>query len=174
MYQAAWQYAADLNIKREPYWLVLLGNSGVGKTHLARELYRHFMDYSRFELSVDPEHNRITGNTGQFVDWRKFCGDLRGGSFGRIDDIEDDWFVVLDDVGSEHDPNGFIASALDRIINSRSQLGKVKWTVITCNLTLEQVAERMDTRIADRMMRNHSVVIQSDLDSWTIKERAAA
>lgn len=168
MFQAAKEFAGDLNYSK-PRWLTLLGPSGIGKTHLAREIYRHFRDYSCFEIGFDSRRQRVIGNTGQFCDWRKFCGDLRGGSFGRIDDLEEDWFVVLDDIGSEHDPNGFIASALDRICNTRSREGAVKWTVITCNLLLSQIVDRLDTRIADRMMRNGSVVIESNLPSYSLQ-----
>lgn len=163
IYEAAASFASELNYGR-PRWLSLLGNSGVGKTKLAKEVYRHFLDYSRFEIDLDASRNQITGNTGQFCDWRKFCGDLRGGSFGRIEDLESEWFVVLDDIGTEHDPNGFIASALDRIANTRSK--GPKWTLITCNLGLEQIAKRLDQRIADRMLREGNVVLESDLESW--------
>lgn len=157
-------FAADMNHTR-PRWMTITGQSGIGKTMLAREVYRHFMDYSRFEIGLDRLDNRIIGNTGQFVDWRRFCKDIRGGAFGRIDDICDDWFVVLDDIGTEYDPNGFIASTLDRVMNSR--LGK--WTLITCNLSLRQVAEKIDTRIADRMMRDGSEIYESHLESFALQ-----
>lgn len=169
MFDAVAKFASELNHER-PHWLCLLGHSGIGKTHIAREVYRHFMDFARFEVHLDRDHQHIDGNTGQFVDWRKFAGDLRSGCFGRLEDIERDWFVVLDDVGSEHDPSGFIASALDRICNSRSDMKKPKWTLITCNLMLNQIAERIDTRIADRMLRNGSVVVEASLGSWALRE----
>lgn len=171
LFDAAADFASELN-HGEPRWLVMLGPSGIGKTHLAREIFRHFMDHSRFITKID-ERWRLVGNTGQFCDWRQFCGDLRGGSYGRIDDLEGESLVILDDIGSEYDPNGFIASALDRIINSRSATGRVKWTVITCNMLLEQIAERIDTRIADRMLRNGSVVVETQLESWELTKRAA-
>jgi DNA replication protein DnaC len=158
------QFAGEIN-HGTPRWLTLTGESGIGKTMLAREVFRHFMDYSRFEVSYDRARNHITGNTGQFCDWRSFCKDIRSGSFGRIDDLTDDHFVVLDDIGTEHDPNGFIASTLDRVCNSRLR----KWTLITCNLSLEQIADRIHTRIADRMIRNGSEVFESTLQSFAME-----
>lgn len=128
------------------------------------------MDYARFEVHLDMQRQHIDGNTGQFVDWRQFSGDLKASCFGRLEDIEKDWFVILDDIGSPHDPTGFIASALDRICNSRSDMTKPKWTFITCNLMLNQIAERIDTRIADRMLRNGSVVVESTLESWALRQ----
>lgn len=167
MAESVFRFASEINLGK-PRWLTLAGESGIGKTMLAKEAYRHFMDYSRFEIGYDALDNRITGNTGQFCDWRKFCKDLREGSFGRVDDLCSESFVVLDDIGSEHDPNGFIASTMDRIANSR--LGK--WTLITCNLPLAQIAEKIDARIADRMLRDGSVVFESQLQSHALKASA--
>jgi DNA replication protein DnaC len=158
------QFASEINHSK-PRWLTLTGESGIGKTMLAREVYRHFMGYSRFELGFDPSRQRVTGNTGQFCDWRRFCRDIRSGDYGRIDDLASDHFVILDDIGTEYDPNGFIASTLDRVCNSR--LGK--WTLITCNLSLAGIAEKIDTRIADRMMRNGSEVYESRLQSFALE-----
>lgn len=132
---------------------------------LAREVYRHFMEHSRFQIGFEASRQRVTGNTGQFCDWRGFCKDIRSGSFGRIDDLIEDSFVILDDVGTEYDPNGFIASTLDRVCNSR--LGK--WTLVTCNLSLRQIAEKIDTRIADRMVRGGSEVFESELQSHALQ-----
>ena len=166
MFAQATQFAADVN-NVKPYWISLLGESGVGKTHLARMLYRHFMGCSRFNLSLDAQHNRIVGNTGQFCCWRKTCADLRSGDYGLVEDLCDDWFVVLDDIGTAHDPSGFVTSALDRILNSRLR----KWTVITCNYGLKEIAERMDVRIASRMIRDNSVVCElSDVPDFNTRQ----
>lgn len=114
------------------------------------------MGCSRFNVNYEAISNRIVGNSGQFCCWRKVASDLKGGSYGLIEDLSDDWFVVLDDIGTAHDPSGFIASALDRILNSRLR----RWTVITCNLSLKEIAAKIDARIASRMIRDDSVVIE--------------
>jgi DNA replication protein DnaC len=158
---AAARFAGELN-NSQPRWLTLTGPSGIGKTMLAREVWRHWMDYSRFDIGFDAQKQQVTGNTGQFVCWRRFCGDIRGGAFGRVDDICSEHFVVLDDIGSEYDPSGFIASTLDRIINARQG----KWTLITCNLSLSQIAARLDARIADRMLRDGSEVVEGKVETY--------
>lgn len=162
------QFSADLN-NTKPYWLSLLGDSGIGKTMLAKRAYRHFMDYSRHNKKLDVQNQRIVGNTGQICNWRGFCADVRGGSFGRIDDICSDWFVVLDDIGSEHDPTGFVASMIDRVFNERQH----KWTLITSNLFLKQIAEKIDSRVASRMIRHGSKVIETRSMDFSLRPIAA-
>ena len=164
MFEAAAHFAASLNFT-QPYWLTLAGASGIGKTMLARAVYKQFMDQNRFEVKFDPARNHITGNTATFCNWRKFCDDVRSGSFGVVDDLCSDWFVILDDIGSEHDPSGFIASTLDRIINQRQG----KWTLITTNLFLDQVAARLDQRVASRLLRNGGVVIECQAADYNFR-----
>ena len=161
------RFAASLNFVHQPYWLTLSGKTGVGKTHLARAVYRQFMDQNRFEVKLDRVQNRIVGNTASYVDWRKFCDDIRSGGYSWIDDLCEEWFVILDDVGSERDPSGFIASALDRILNSRLD----KWTMITTNLSLKDVAEKIDVRVASRMLRNNGVVVENTCVDYNLRSQ---
>lgn len=164
MLDAARTFAASVNYT-EPYWLTMCGKSGVGKTHLAKAVYRQFMQQNRFDIMFDAIRQHVFGNTGTFIDWRDFCDDLRSGAYADVDWLCNEWFVVLDDVGSERDPTGFIASALDRILNSRQR----KWTLITTNLTLAEISERLDTRIASRMLRNDGVVIEADTTDYSLR-----
>lgn len=150
------RFACDINATM-PYWLTLIGEAGIGKTHLARAVYKSFIDITRFDIKLDAQHQHIYGNRGQFCDWRKLCAVVREGAFGWVEDLCEDDFVVLDDIGAEYDRSGFIASVLDRIMNSR----RGKWTLITCNLTLQQISERMDVRIASRLMRDSNRVVES-------------
>lgn len=162
MFEAAAKFAASLNFTA-PYWLTICGRSGIGKTHLAKAINRQFMEQNRFELKFNKEKNKIEGNTSAFIDWRKFCADIRAGDHECIEWLCDEWFVTLDDVGSERDPTGFIASSLDRILNSRQR----KWTLITTNLLLSEVAQ-IDPRMSSRMLRNSGVVIECDATDYSL------
>lgn len=155
MLEATATFAASINFTK-PHWLTLTGRSGCGKTHLARKVFRQFMDQNRFELTYDPMANRVNGNTGQFCSWRRAAKEFVGGNFGLIDDLIEDWFVVLDDIGTAHDPRGFLASALDQIIDGR----RGKWTMITCNMPLREISAKIDTRVASRLLRDGGVVIE--------------
>lgn len=157
------RFAASINFTT-PYWLTLSGHSGVGKTMLAKTVYRQFMDQNRFELKFDRLRNRTYGNTGGFYCWRSCCSSFRAGAYELIEDICDEWFVILDDVGSERDPTGFIASALDQILNARQH----KWTLITTNLSLREIAN-IDARISSRMLRNNGVVLEVNSQDYALR-----
>lgn len=164
MWAAAEAFAADVN-NRAPYWITFCGPSGTGKTHLARMLFRHFMGASRFNVDIDVARQRIIGNTGQFCKWRNLAGELKAGGYDAIEDLIEDSFVVLDDVGAAHDPSSFIASALDQIIAGRGR----KWTVVTCNYSLGEIARRMDERIASRLIRDGNVVIECNTTDFNLR-----
>jgi len=133
--------------KQKPCWLSLLGSCGVGKTHCAQRVYqrlyngtRNLSPYSVFE---GPKYIERP------VYWPALVADLRSGQ--RYEEMADmrDWPVLLlDDIGAERDTTGFAAEQLNTLLGSRVR----KWTIITSNLRLEQLAA-IDQRIADRIVR---------------------
>lgn len=178
MLDAASKFAASVNYVHPPYWLTISGKSGIGKTHIAKAIHRQFMEQNRFEPSraepirgaqwfSDRENNRILGNTDWFCDWRKFADDIRSGGYERlIEDACKEWFVIIDDFGAERDPSGFVASAADRILNGRRD----KWTLITTNLSLKDIGERMDVRIASRLIRDRNEFVEVEATDYALKK----
>lgn len=107
------------------------------------------------------------GNTEWLCDWRKFADDIRSGGYERlVEDAIDEWFLIIDDFGAERDPSGFVASAADRILNGRRD----KWTLITTNLSLQEIGERMDVRIASRMIRDSNQFVEADAEDYAIAD----
>lgn len=138
-------------------WLTLMGPSGVGKTHCARALWRHLegiFDFSKTEYIA------------RLVYWPALISDAsspsqtdRENAHRQIRDLARWPLLVLDDVGAEFDSTGRPTSYLNTLLNQR--VGK--WTIITSNLDLEQLA-KLDPRIADRIIRepnNEYVVIKT-------------
>ena len=152
MLDAAKDFIRDMAIGTTPRWLSLLGRSGTGKTHLARGTTRFFK--AEMAIYIEPGTGAHLSRRGGFIGWRKVVDHLRDGDYGIIDAICSDWFVALDDIGSER-ASDFSVSKLDQVIDAR--LGK--WTVITCNFTREQIAEHMDVRIASRLGRGKNVIV---------------
>ena len=77
------------------------------------------------------------------------------------------WLLILDDVGAEHDPSGFVAAKLSALGNAR--LGK--WTVITSNYTLEAFCRCVDQRIASRMIRDRNEVREVNTVDFCLRNR---
>lgn len=165
MLAATVKFATQINSGMAPYWLTLTGSSGVGKTHLLKATMKAFMETIRFDFGLDAAKQRLIGQRGQYVDWRKLCSTVREGSWGWVDDICEDDFVAIDDFGAEFSKGGFTESVLDRILNARVR----KWTMLTCNLPLSEISERMDARIASRLIRGNNVVVECDTIDYALR-----
>ena len=158
---AEWLTSAMLR-HESPRWLTLLGPSGTGKTFLARMIYQIAIQNLRsYEGRDGWPHARLI----RWVNWRKFCDLVRSGDYTRTEYVIEPWMAVLDDVGAEYDPSGFLTSKLDRVINERLR----RWTVVTCNLSLEEISEKLDRRIASRMIRDGNKVIEVNATDFALR-----
>lgn len=162
MLKAAKQFCAELKADDTPRWLSLVGTSGVGKTHLAKRITRFFSRYASYY--IETKTGATLSRRGGFISFRRVANDLRSGDYSVVRDLCDDFFVCLDDIGSEHGTQ-FMTSKLDEIADAR--VGK--WTVLTANLSLEKISE-METRIASRMLRGGSVVIDVDTIDFSLRK----
>ena len=151
MVAAMGRFIRDIKDGAPPRWLSLLGPSGAGKTHLAKRITRWA---------------RTTGNAVHFCSWRAFGEEMLTGDYSRTERLRDDWLVALDDIASKRDKSGIASDKLDSTLDAR--LGR--WTVITANLTLAQIAEQLDQRIASRMLRGGSEVVSVNAADWNLRE----
>lgn len=125
---------------------------------LARAISRFF---SRFLDALPDERSDINERwlrRGGFKRWSSIIGDMQAGDFSGLATVKTDWFLVLDDIGTERQKSDFAVTKLYEILNSRETL----FTVITCNLPIELIGELMDTRIASRLTRNNSLLVPVD------------
>jgi DNA replication protein DnaC len=75
------------------------------------------------------------------------------------------WPVLfLDDIGAERDSTGFASENLNTLIGCRAN----RWTIITSNLMLEQLAA-IDPRISDRMIRKPNIVVEVNTVSHSLR-----
>lgn len=167
MLSAAKRFGSAMQLDETPHWLCLLGPSGAGKTHLSKRI----LDYWRKKAGWWTLRGRA-GDVPQlkesrFISWRSFIDRQKAGEFSEIESLIRLPFAVVDDIGAEHDPNGFAKSRLDRVADER--LGK--WTVFTSNLLLNQIAKEIDPRISSRMIRGGNVVVEVAVTDYNVRKR---
>lgn len=129
-----------------PRWLSLVGSSGAGKTMLAWEI-KSICD-------------------GRFIPWVKVAKMLREGEYRWFDDLASERLLILDDIGAEYQ-TGFVAAKLYEILSQRAK----KWTVLTSNLSLQQIGD-LDIRISSRMIRDGSTVVDVDVPDFNARQVA--
>ncbi len=164
MVAAAREFCAAMKRQDRPYWLTYCGASGTGKTHLAKGINAYFQKhiYGR-QFVFEPDVIRC--QYGGWWPWSKIVNHMRDGKYGSFEGMCEDWFCMIDDVGSERDPTKFATDKLLEILNQRRD----KWTVITSNLFLDDIGEKMDVRISSRLLRDGSKVIQNNVKDYNLR-----
>jgi DNA replication protein DnaC len=155
----------DMDDKQKPRWVSLVGKSGTGKTMLAKWAYRALQRSKHWVTRVDDEGD--TTFAGMFVSWPELADQLQAnGGRDWMNEMKRCRILVLDDVGQSVDKTGFITGKLSILLSAR--VGK--WTFITSNLSVGQIAERIDTRIASRLIRDGNVVVDIDAKDWALRK----
>lgn len=173
-------FVDDITRDRSPRWLSFLGTSGAGKTMLAKIIWHQFRDNLHMEINwpatkrtqmPETPYGRIIRYRGGFINWGNAINNrMLKGEYNFLEDMRDYSFFAIDDIASEYERHRELsASKLYNVLESR--LGK--WTVITANLSLEQIGASLDTRIASRMLRNESIVVDVNVPDYNLRKRAA-
>lgn len=145
-----------------PYMLTLLGDPGTGKTRLATALHawavRNLRGHAGWEAVWQDgvEHQVPQYRDVWWIQSNRMLKRIREGDSGYIDDAAGRYFVLIDDLGSEYQ-TPFATSVYDELIDRR--VGK--WTLITSNLTLEQMRAELGARIPSRLLRQGGQVLQT-------------
>lgn len=122
--------------------LLLTGNSGTGKTHIAVSIIRNLIKDGRDDVFFKniPE---------LMLDLRKsFNEDSKLTESDIINHYSSIGFLVLDDLGSEK-TSEYAVTSLYMIINRR--LSEMKSTIITTNLSLDEIESEISSRISSRL-----------------------
>ena len=149
-------YATDFS-RRSPS-LLLYGKTGLGKTHLSLAVAGKAAEsgYGVIYTSAQNLFNKL--------EKEKF-----GRSDGNTEEtILDCDLLIIDDLGAEFTTQ-FTVSALYNIINSRELEGKP--TIISTNLTPEQLTSTYSERIASRILSNFVMLYFDGSDIRQIKTR---
>ncbi len=177
MKREAASFIDDLRNNRAPRWLCLLGTSGAGKTMLAKLIHRLYQRERHMQVDWEATErtrgkgDRIIRWRGGFINWGDAVNNrMLKGEYGFLEDLAGYSFFAIDDMASEYEKHRALsASKLYHVLESRLR----KWTVITANLSLEQIGEALDARIASRMIRDGSVVVDVNVTDYNLRRRAA-
>jgi len=135
-YSIARNYAQSLN-----GWLLLQGNYGCGKTHLAAAI-------ANFAVGIGVPTLFLT--VPDLLDTLRFAYDSEETTFEeRFDEIRNAKLLVLDDFGTQN-ATGWAQEKLFQIINYR-YINKLS-TVVTTNLSLDEIDARISSRLLDKQV----------------------
>lgn len=138
-----------------PRWLSFVGESGTGKTFLCNQIREN----APINFLVHP----IMKRAGFKVHWPEMLSILRDGDFSIFSEVHP--LMLIDDIGASTDTE-FASAQLLRLLGQRDG----KWTMITSNLTLEGIAERIDTRLSSRLIRDRNVCVEVDTMDFALRK----
>lgn len=163
MLHASLSFCTDMARGEAQRWLTLAGKSGVGKTMLARCIKRFHA--SCLELGRD-EQGYPKVQRGMFIEWGRALSWMVEGDYSFLRDMADCHLLVLDDIGAEYSRlRELSTSKLYEVLCSR----RFRHTVITANLSVEQIADKLDPRIASRLLRDGSQVVDVDVPDYSLR-----
>lgn len=143
--------------------LVLAGEPGVGKSHVAKKLnqFARAAAHSSFETGAWGL-DAVPGSLE--LNWPEVVDGFKEGHYWIVDDCLTVELLTIDDLGAENDPSKNAADKLCQILSRREQL----FTIITTNIAPVNWEERFDARIADRLLRNSALVDLFNVPSYSL------
>ena len=147
-------------------WFAVSGQTGCGKTHLAKRLANYYDTriIDAWHRGWIPDDNV---SSSVFLDWPKVAS-AKDWVFDDIceNELWDARFVIIDDIGAESDryKSGEPATRLLRVLNRLEK----KWLFVTTNVAPSAWRETFDQRIADRLLGG-AYVSMFEVPSWRTK-----
>lgn len=132
------QHWADSYPKAETSDLLLMGQSGLGKTFLMHAMAKRLLDRG---------FNVLMMSAYRFLDIARKA--YFSGQMSELDGLMEADVLFLDDLGSEPLMENITIVQLFNLINERQTAGRA--TVISTNLNLRELRERYTERVASRL-----------------------
>lgn len=132
------QHWADSYPKAETSDLLLMGQSGLGKTFLMHAMAKRLLDRG---------FNVLMMSAYRFLDVARKA--YFSGQMSELDSLMEADVLFLDDLGSEPLMENITIVQLFNLINERQTAGRA--TVISTNLNLRELRERYTERVASRL-----------------------
>lgn len=140
-------YVRDFGKRRDN--LLLIGPTGTGKTHISTAIARELI-HQGYDVIYDSTQNILSD----------FESDRFRSNYGRNDTVSDKYLdctlLIIDDLGTEFS-NQFTVSTLYNLLNTRQNRGLA--TVISTNLTPDELARKYEDRIYSRIIGGNSKIL---------------
>ena len=130
--------------KKPAYWLTLYGVPGCGKTMLAK-LARHTLKEKKQEV--------------QLWNWPRVWRKCLDGEWDILDHLIDLPILILDDVGAEFTGTRKTAELNTARLYEIAEGRLGKWTFLTSNLSIDQMASTLGARFVSRIFRGNSELV---------------
>ena len=139
----------------KPLDLLLTGNAGSGKTHLAVAIFREWV-----------KTQKVTTNNALFITVTDLLLEIREVFSDKTDKTEAEivnkyareQYLILDDLGAEKTSEWSITT-LYTIIDQRYR--QELPTIVTTNLTIDQIGSQISERIASRLASGKVIKINA-------------
>jgi DNA replication protein DnaC len=148
-----------------PAVLVITGNSGVGKTHVAQAVFAFSQRVAFAAWERGGWSKQVPASL--LLPWPEVCDGFKAGNYGVLEDAFTVSLLILDDIGAEHDPSKNAVDKLCQILSRRERM----FTLVTTNIEPAAWPSRFDVRIADRLLRNSVIVDLPQVDSYALSQR---
>ncbi len=132
--------------ERDEKSLLFTGNTGLGKTFLSNCIAKEMMDQGKIVI-----YQTAPSMLNTMIDYRFGKKEV---SIDFYDNIMNSDLLIIDDLGTES-TNNIKSTELFNIINTRL-LNQVK-TIISTNLTLQNLFSIYDERIVSRIVGNYNI-----------------
>lgn len=166
MLRAAGSFMAEVLAGAQPRWLSLVGISDTGKTHLAKRICRKVRRAGMFQTTLTVGKEDVSYPI-EFCYWPERAEELQKNEDADYYHMKNVKFLVLDDIGAIVDKSGFVTSKLGILMGQRENM----WTVVTANLGPAEIAAKLDTRIASRMIRGRNVLVQCNTTPFALRKK---
>ena len=159
--EACSQFVAEIAAGGRPRWLTISGPYGCGKTFLARHTFIAAAKWCKERTAdyVQPSgiyHEKTRRPMFRMLDEARFAQLLLDDrQYDLPEYLAHEWLVCFDDLGSKRDGKEVLADALLRLANQRLD----KWTLWTTNLNLQELSNRIDGRVASRLIRDANRIV---------------
>ena len=145
IYNYCKKYADEFSLESPS--IIMQGATGLGKTHLSLAIAKS---------AIDLGHDVIYGSSYNLlnkIERERFGRDEDNDSYNNL--LECD-LLILDDLGTEY-TSAYISATIYSIINTR--LLSSKPTIISTNLSMEEMLERYSDRIVSRILGSYERLV---------------